>query len=165
MSAHHRIAQQLSAYLDAELTPAEMEEVRLHLSECPPCQAELDGLRATKRVLGRLADPEMPPGFVAELQARAGGQPRRQAWWPFAWWPRPALAAAAVVLAVVLVAVPVWRGHRDRLRAAEIGPDLFVRAAAQSAAEDPFMDRAYLGLVISDSNLRLAGENPRGAGR
>jgi anti-sigma factor RsiW len=166
VSAHDRISRQLSAYLDDELTSADAEEVRQHLSECEPCQAELAGLRAMQHLLGRLAEPEPPPGFLADLQARAArAHPRARPWWPFAWWPRPALAAAAVVLAVVLVAVPVLRGHRDRLRAAEIGPDLFVRAAVQSAAEDPFMDRAYIGLVVSDSNLRLAGEDPRGAGR
>jgi hypothetical protein len=75
------------------------------------------------------------------------------------------MALAAIALALILVAVPVVRDHRDRLRAAEVGPDLFMRAATQTAAGDPFMDRAYLGLVTTDANLRLAGEDPRGAGR
>jgi hypothetical protein len=46
-----------------------------------------------------------------------------------------------------------------------VGPDLFMRAAVQSAAEDPFLDRAYIGLVATDANLRLAGEDPRGGRR
>jgi hypothetical protein len=75
------------------------------------------------------------------------------------------MALAALVLAVVLVTVPVLRGQRDRLRAAEIGPDLFIRAAAHANADDPFADRAYLGLVVTDANLRIAGEDPRGTGR
>jgi len=165
MSMPHRIEQQLSAYLDAELPPDEMAEVRLHLVECASCQAELEDLRAAKHLLGRLAPPDLPHGFARDLWGRVERQtPRRWIWWPV-WGPRPAMALAAVALALILVAVPIVRGHRDRLRAAEVGPDLFMRAAIQAAADDPYMDRAYLGLVTTDANLRLVGEDPRGAGR
>lgn len=158
MSTPHRIEQQLSAYLDGELTPAEMAGVRAHLAECDACRAELEELRAGKDLLGRLRAMEPPRGFEASLLARVS-QPSRRSWFA---WPRPAMALAAVSLAVVLVAVPVVRDHRARLRAAEVSSDLFVRTAVQWAADDPFMDRAYIGLVSSDSNLRLLGEEPRG---
>lgn len=161
----HRIEQQLSAYLDGELLPAEMEDVRLHLSGCASCEAELGDLRATKRLLSRLEPPALPQGFAPAVWRRIERETaRRWMWWP-AWVPRPAMTLAAVALALILVAVPMVQNRRDRLRAAEVGPDLFMRAATQAAADDPFMDRAYLGLVTTDANLRLAGEDPRGTGR
>jgi hypothetical protein len=73
------------------------------------------------------------------------------------------MALAAVALAVVLVAVPLLRGHLERLRAAEVGPDLFLRTYTPAAAEDPFVDRAFITLVSTDAGLRLIGENARGS--
>jgi anti-sigma factor RsiW len=158
MNTPHRMAQQLSAYLDGELTPGEMTDVREHLAGCPSCRAELDDLRATKRVLGLLRAVDPPRDLEAGIRTRADEEPR----WRWFAWPRPALAAAAAALALILVAVPLVNGYRDRLRAAEVSPDLFIRAAVQSAADDPYMDRAYISLVLSDTTLRLAGEEPRG---
>jgi anti-sigma factor RsiW len=165
--SHHRLQRDLSAYLDEELAPEAMSEVRGHLEQCSACQAELDGLREIRRLLGRLEAPELPRGFDAALRSRVdrpeGG---RYTWWPrWAWWPRPRVALAAAALAAVLVAVPLVRSHRDRLRAAEFGPDVFIRAAAQAAADDPFADRAFLALVTTDASLRLAGEDPRETSR
>lgn len=161
MNTHHRIERQLSAYLDGELAPAEMAAARAHLAGCATCRVELEELRAGKDLLGRLRAMEPPPGFEATLHARVS-RPGRTLWFA---WPRPAMALAAVALAVVLVVVPVVRDHRARLRAAEVSSDLFVQTAVQSAAADPFMDRAYIGLVSSDSSLRLMGEDPRGPSR
>jgi anti-sigma factor RsiW len=161
MSAPHRIDRQLSAYLDGELTPDEMVEVDRHLTTCPDCRSELDALTANRRLLGRLRQPEPPIGFAEAMAARLDRVPR----WRWPAWPRPALAFAGAALVMVLIAVPVVNGYRDRLRAAEVGPDLFIRSAVQSAADDPFIDRAYIGLVSSDANLRLAGEEPRGPAR
>jgi anti-sigma factor RsiW len=165
-SPPHRLELQLSAYLDGELPPDEMMAVRQHLAQCPSCEAELEALRDTKRLLGRLGPPEPPRDLEDGILARASGEPSwpRRAW-PWLTLPRPAMVAAAVALAVLLVAVPVVRDRRDRLRAAEVSPDLFIRTAVQSSADDPFMDRAYLSLISSDVNLRLAGEEPRAVNR
>ncbi|MDR7420540.1 MAG: anti-sigma factor [Armatimonadota bacterium] len=157
-----RIARQLSAYLDGELTPDETRTVREHLDACASCRTELEALRDTKRLLGRLRDVEAPPDLEAAILQRLE-QPRpRWFTWPRPVWPRPALVGATSVLVAILVAVPVVNGYRDRLRAAEVSPDVFIRSAVQSAADDPFMDRAYISLVSSDANLRLIGEEPRG---
>ncbi len=161
MIAPHRIQHQLSAYLDGELPPDEMAEVRRHLDDCQTCQEELDSLRATKHLLGRMAPPELPRDFATGLWARIE-RPQERRW---IWWPRPVVAFAAVALALVLVAVPLVRGHLDRLRAAEVSPDLFIRAYMPAAAEDPFTDRAFLSLVTTDANLRLVGDEPRGGSR
>ena len=41
------IRQQLSAYLDGELSPEESRSVRAHVASCPACRAELESLRRT----------------------------------------------------------------------------------------------------------------------
>jgi anti-sigma factor RsiW len=153
----HRIEQQLSAYLDGELSPAEMDEVRRHLDQSESLRGTLEELRETKLLLGRLRAAELPREFVAELHARID-QPRP--WWILEWLPRSALAVAAM-LVILVVAAPLFFGQQSRLRASEASSDLFIRAAAHAASEDPYMDRAYLGLVSTDANLRLIGEEPR----
>lgn len=155
----HRIERQLSAYLDGELAAEDAAEVRAHLAGCESCRAEVESLRATKTLVGRLAQPSLPADFAAGVWSRIE-RPSPRRWF---WWPRPAMAMAAVALAVILVAVPLVRGHLDRLRAAEVGPDLFLRAYAPAAAADPFVDRAFITLVSTDAGLRLLGEEPRGS--
>ncbi len=161
----HRLQQQLSAYLDGELVPDEIAEVRRHLTDCPSCQEELEGLRLVKTALAGLKQPELPADFAAGVWARIERSPAQAVTrWagPWAWLRRPALAAAAVALAIVLAAVPLVRGHLGRLRAAEVSPDLFIRTYMPSAAEDPLIDRAFLTLVTTDANLKLVGDEPRG---
>ncbi|MEI6431794.1 MAG: zf-HC2 domain-containing protein, partial [bacterium] len=40
----------LSAYMDAELSDAEMPIIQDHLESCPKCRQEYDTLRETKRM-------------------------------------------------------------------------------------------------------------------
>lgn len=50
-----RINSLLSAYLDSELTGAEMLSVRDHLDRCDACREEYEALRETKRLVASLA--------------------------------------------------------------------------------------------------------------
>jgi hypothetical protein len=45
----------LSAYMDAELSDAEMPIIQDHLESCPKCRQEYDTLRETKRMVASLA--------------------------------------------------------------------------------------------------------------
>lgn len=159
---HQRASRLLSAYLDAELSVEDMAEVRGHLEGCPDCRAELVELRAASRLLGSLEPPDLPPEFAADLVLRLSR--KAQGWWAWrpVWQMRPAAALAVLALVLALVAAPAIRGHQHRLRAAEIGPDLFLRRVAQMQARDPLMDRAFIVLVLTDADLRLVGEDPRG---
>ncbi len=162
---HIRLERQLSAYLDDQLTADEAAEVRRHIAECKACQEELDRLRTVKHLLGALPDREPPQELWAELR-RDLVQPPPPAWERWieavrALVRRPAIAAAAVAVVVALVALPFVRGQFARVRAAEIGVDVYVREHALSSSADPFVDRAYLGLVIGDANLTLVGEPRR----
>jgi anti-sigma factor RsiW len=53
----------LSEYLDGELTEATCAGVEAHLGDCPPCQAFLESLRRTVRLV-ESADPVTMPDEI-----------------------------------------------------------------------------------------------------
>jgi hypothetical protein len=65
-----RVSNQLSAYIDRELTGAEMLSVRGHLGDCDSCRAEYEALSRMKMMLGRLRTPEPSPDLVAAASRR-----------------------------------------------------------------------------------------------
>lgn len=155
---HHRVARQLSAYLDRELMPDEEAEVRRHLEGCSICREDLARLQRLKSMLAALPTRPLPETFWPDLRraAQRRAVPAPVPWFS-AWRSRPAVALAAVAVVVVLLVIPLLRGQIDRLRAAEFGLDLFVREHAIAAAADPLVDRAYLGLLVTEANLRIVG--------
>ncbi len=66
-----RVVNLISAYIDGELTGAEMLEIRRHLSDCPECAEEHESIRATKLVLSRLATavprPDLADSIIRSL--------------------------------------------------------------------------------------------------
>jgi anti-sigma factor RsiW len=58
-----RVQNLLSAYVDRELTGAEMQAVRRHLDGCGGCQNELAGIRSVKGLFGALPAAEPPAPF------------------------------------------------------------------------------------------------------
>jgi Putative zinc-finger len=119
----------LRAYLDAELSPDDLSEVRNHLRMCPACEARLQTLSASaQRVRSQLASLDAPPSasevnpqialarFKAKLAESEQPIPffarlfaRR---WRFAW----AASFAAVVLVFSLL-FPATRSFAQRLLA------------------------------------------------
>ena len=93
--------EQLSAYLDGQLTAAEREAVRSHVAGCARCRGELDALdRAARAVAGlpRLQAPsDLRDQVMAKLDRAAPAETRRPRWRMY--WG----AAAAVVFAVVIM--------------------------------------------------------------
>jgi anti-sigma factor RsiW len=65
-----RVSNQLSAYLDRELTGSEMLQIRSHLSDCDRCRAEYEALGRMKTMLGALRSAEPPRAFVAATVRR-----------------------------------------------------------------------------------------------
>ncbi len=158
---HARWQRQLSAYVDGELTLHEAGEVEAHLAQCASCRAELERLQSLKSLLGRLPERPVPETLWTSVRAQLD-QPQ-QPWiatveeWLRGVVRRPALTAAALALVAIFVVIPLVRGRLERLRAAELGPELYIREHALASAFDPFLDRAYLGLIISDASLALVG--------
>jgi putative zinc finger protein len=87
----------LHAYLDGELSPAEVQDVEAHLAQCPGCRGRLEEERALIARAGDLLalaappDRELPPFHAGDVK------PPTRLWWqvrlPLAW-------AATVVLAL-----------------------------------------------------------------
>jgi len=62
-----RVSNLLSAYLDRELTGADMLVIRRHLSGCAACRAEHEALGQVRRLLGALPAAEPRPGSQARF--------------------------------------------------------------------------------------------------
>lgn len=57
----------LSAYVDGELCGGEMLRVRRHLNDCRECAADVEELKAVKRLLGTQPEVDVPLGFEERL--------------------------------------------------------------------------------------------------
>lgn len=105
MSHSHFSTEQLSRYIEGELSPPEAQEVSRHLEQCGRCREQMESLRRMLATLGRLPDLAPSAGFLARLEERIAS--RRSLWHRLAeglslgFLPLPARAAA---LAVVLLA-------------------------------------------------------------
>lgn len=88
-----------SAYLDGEVSPAESEQVRRHLSSCESCRRKLADLHQARSAVRALPTLEVPAVVFAELGLEPLGTVvslrRRVVTW---------LAAAAVAAAVFVAA-------------------------------------------------------------
>ena len=165
---HHRAGQLLSSYLDGELLPGDATAVQEHLLECAACRADFERLRATKGLLGELPVAEPPVEFWSSVREPVSHGLPLSARLP---WPGPAprrgvlwATAAAILVVLALALTPFIKGTVDRLHAAEIGVDLYVREHALGMSIEPLADRGFLGVVIGDADLALIGEPPRAGG-
>lgn len=93
MGNHHDVQiEQLSAYLDGQLSDVERATLEKHLDECSRCRRELDELEATVALLHALPVPRPPRSFTLDPATVA---PRRRL--------LPSLRWAAAALTVLLV--------------------------------------------------------------
>ena len=60
----------LSAYLDGALDSAEQEAMRIHLTRCPACSAELEELRYSMKLLKELPELTPPAEFRTQLMEK-----------------------------------------------------------------------------------------------
>ena len=97
--SHHKIREDLSAYVDGEVTEAERHQVERHLETCADCRAEADSLRSLVGLLRRMPEIEPPRSFtLAEAPAPVRGMPALQ------WALRTTALSTAFVLVVVFSA-------------------------------------------------------------
>ncbi len=104
-----RQREQLSAYLDGELSAPERAALERHLPACAECRAELVELRRVRALLGALPTPALPRSFT--LPASGGTRPRppmptsreparpsRPAWYRASQWAGSVAASIGLVL-------------------------------------------------------------------
>jgi len=103
-----KIEQLISPYIDQELTRAEADMVRVHLSGCTDCQKEYEDLVRLSSVMQNLKQAVVPapPGFSAAVMQRIRQEekvaplPRKTGWLRRNWKQTVAgIAAAAMLLA------------------------------------------------------------------
>jgi len=98
-SEHEWASQQLSAYLDDELSPSDRARVEAHLQECPICAEELHTLRWAVSLTAQMPTLKAPRSF---LITEATAHPRRAPLSTAYLYLRGATVAVAALLLVVL---------------------------------------------------------------
>lgn len=109
----------LSAYLDGELTGAEMLQIRRHLSECPECAEEHEMLRTMKSAVSRLRTVAPPEHLAATIVAKldnVGIPPYQRVLSRLFHYTTRKLSPVAAALAVSGVALAILAaGGQDRI--------------------------------------------------
>lgn len=114
MRSNH-VKEQLSAYVDGELTAAEQSAVSGHLQVCEECRDHLASLRRTVTLVQTLEPVRAPDGFQAQVRAgveRLAARPSQAVRWPALRWSWRTAGAAAAVLLIGVFTVNVMRGQR-----------------------------------------------------
>lgn len=126
----HENAALLDAFVDGELTAAEMAEVQAHLAECPGCQAYVDDALAIRADFPTAESTELPADFTDHIMQAVAktpqSRPKKQPWGK--------LAAAAACLAVIVL-VQYGAGLSSRNTSNEAAAYTANCAAAESTVE------------------------------
>lgn len=94
---HRYFEERLSAYLDGELAPEELDAVERHVATCQACQWDLDTLRQTVEWMRELPTVPIPRVFTIPVPAQPERAPQRR------WRLVPVLQAATALVALLLV--------------------------------------------------------------
>jgi anti-sigma factor RsiW len=111
-----KVLSRLHAYVDRELPARLMCEIEEHLSVCPSCRSQVEGIRQVDDILDSLTVPPLPDEFavrvMAEARRRALPVPEKRSllrvdWLPLRWFadltvPMRLAACAMVLLACLL---------------------------------------------------------------
>lgn len=120
----------LDAFVDGELTAAEMAEVQAHLAECPGCQAYVDDALAIRADFPTAESTELPADFTDHIMQAVAktpqSRPKTQPWGK--------LTAAAACLAVIVL-VQYGAGLSSRNTSNEAAAYTADCAAAESTVE------------------------------
>jgi len=103
-------SENLSAYLDGELSDSEARALEAQLAQDPTLMAELNELKDVQDYIRSHGPIQAPPGFYAKVLSTVEQEPIQASWW--SWLSRPfglpvqGLAVAAVAALVLLLAIP-----------------------------------------------------------
>jgi len=104
MTPCDKIKDQLSAYLDQEITEAQVREIAAHLEKCPPCLEAAEAERAIKTLVHERAKTCCAsPQLHARIRRELENANERSGFWRlvrevFALHPAPAFAALTVIV-------------------------------------------------------------------
>ena len=108
---HRRIREMLSVYIDGELPSGDRAKVEEHLAECADCTWELETLRQTVDLVGRLPKVLVPRAFTIHETPRPRWVSLFQARWTYTYL-KGATALAATLLILVLAGDALFQFQR-----------------------------------------------------
>ncbi|MGC8782707.1 MAG: anti-sigma factor family protein, partial [Anaerolineae bacterium] len=104
LRGNHLHSEELSAYLDGQVRPAERRRIEAHLAGCAACRRELASLRQTVALVRALPRVPVPRAFTLS-QAQVGlGRPTGRP----AWLGGVAAGLATVATIALLVIAGAW---------------------------------------------------------
>ena len=91
-------------YLDARLSPAEEQQIKEHLTQCPRCRRLEEELQAERRIFQNASRQQVPEHIWQNIRdtiitGRLNQERETK------WAPRPAFALASIFAFVILVAI------------------------------------------------------------
>ncbi|MCS7236606.1 MAG: DUF4880 domain-containing protein [Armatimonadota bacterium] len=150
----------VSAYVDGEVTAEERRQVERWLREDPELQREYQELLQLRRLLRSLPPRPAPDDLESQVLSAALGRVEKRGWGR-----RQVVWAGVLVAAAAIALFPVVRDGLERLRASEPGTHAYTWQHAVHSAQDPLVDRAVLGVILTDATLDLLGERAGEEGR
>jgi anti-sigma factor RsiW len=158
--------QLLSAFIDAELDPAQLKVLRSHLSECVECRSKVDRLRFAKASLAKLRIPTVYAGtFETERMSdasRAGDDNLFSRVWNL----RIPIPVPVVAGIVVLTLAATFRQHSSSVTKPESLSNRPQAVVVNKVVEVPvervrtrivYVDRVKPALRRADSVAKLSG--------
>jgi len=160
--------EQLTAYLDGELSDAERAAVEQWLAVDADARRMLEELRRTARLVGSLPRERTPAGMSDALRARlerasllgeaAGALPRSRTSWL-----RPVALAASIMLVctVGFLGMTQLQKFREERLFGTASEQVAVRRTARDAKRAPPIEQVALGVKRETKSMPSAGESLR----
>ena len=160
MRNHNRIHNQLSAYLDNELSPEQRTVVETHLSECHECAEMLADFQRNRQWIGALTH-EAPPIVDQVLPQLPDRDPVRRKLLPsfgeiWDWVCRPAISGIGALAMVGLVWALVYFNlmmpdSQDTYTSDSL--DFYLTVHTEEAAYNPLYSYAVTDSLSIDTNI------------
>jgi hypothetical protein len=157
-------SEDLTAYLDGELSRSRAEAISAHLRECGPCSQELRELRrAGEFVEAHALSLEPQSHLWNNLRGRIGAVPEQEV--PprliLGWFAQRWLAAAASLAAAVVLALGIWGylGYRQSERSLQDYMSSYIQRR-ESERKMPSAEAGFDGVFHAAAFQGAAPHNP-----
>jgi len=160
-----KLAGELSALIDGELTAARRAEMEAHVAGCADCRTRVTELQKLAEGIAALPKAQPPPEFLAGVRRRIANRDRRPEapeWVRMVWspWVGLPVKVAAIIAILVGLAALFTPGNSARLKRK---PAVEVAQANKPAEVEVSNEPATLGVAPVDTAEMLAGARPTGA--